>query len=226
MDRRQHAKAQEELVRLATARLKVFWDSLDLTDPNGCREALAGFWPFLIEQYGEVAATLAADRFEELTGMRATMARAVDEERALSRMNWAIRPLFNGEGDAYGLLALLLDELVKQPGRSTMIASARDNRIRYARVPVGDTCAFCLMLASRGAVYVSRSSAGDRGSRFHGKCDCAVEPVRDDYDLDQLKRQGYDPDELYDKYLTAREKAGSGSTSTVLSELREQEGTN
>ena len=48
--------------------------------------------------------------------------------------------------------------------------------------------------------------------------------VRDDDDLDRLKADGYDPDDLNDKYLTARGKADSGSTKTILSELREQEG--
>ena len=46
----------------------------------------------------------------------------------------------------------------------------------FARVPTGtETCTFCLMLASRGAVYHTRKTAGERG-RFHRGCDCKVVP--------------------------------------------------
>lgn len=44
---------------------------------------------------------------------------------------------------------------------------------RWARVPVGDTCAFCLMLASQGAWYLSEKSAlGEEAGHYHRNCDC------------------------------------------------------
>ena len=44
---------------------------------------------------------------------------------------------------------------------------------KWARVPVGDTCAWCLMLASQGAWYLSRESAlGNNGSHYHDGCNC------------------------------------------------------
>ena len=44
---------------------------------------------------------------------------------------------------------------------------------RWARVPVGDTCAWCLMLASQGAWYVSEKSAlGKEAGHYHRGCDC------------------------------------------------------
>ena len=48
--------------------------------------------------------------------------------------------------------------------------------VRFARVTTGrETCAFCLMLAGRGAVYHSRRTAGEF-SHFHRRCDCKVVP--------------------------------------------------
>lgn len=38
-----------------------------------------------------------------------------------------------------------------------------------------ETCTFCLMLASRGAVYHTRKSAGE-WKHFHRGCDCKVAP--------------------------------------------------
>lgn len=44
---------------------------------------------------------------------------------------------------------------------------------RWARVPVGDTCAWCLMLAAQGAWYLSEKSAleGEAG-HYHNGCNC------------------------------------------------------
>ena len=44
---------------------------------------------------------------------------------------------------------------------------------KWARVPIGDTCAFCIMLASQGAWYVSEESAlGKEAGHYHDGCDC------------------------------------------------------
>ena len=68
----------------------------------------------------------------------------------------------------------------------TIIANVgrdRDKGARFARVPTGfETCTFCLMLASRGAVYHTRKSAGE-WKHFHRGCGCKVVPSfeRDPY---------------------------------------------
>ena len=44
---------------------------------------------------------------------------------------------------------------------------------KWARVPVGQTCAWCLMLASQGAWYLSeRSALGDTPDHYHRDCNC------------------------------------------------------
>lgn len=60
-----------------------------------------------------------------------------------------------------------------------------DMRVRYARVPVGETCAFCLMLASLGPWYLSEESAGAYDpDHFHSHCDCEVVAYTDMEDID------------------------------------------
>ena len=65
----------------------------------------------------------------------------------------------------------------------TIIANVgrdRDGGAMFARVPTGtETCAFCLMLASRGAVYHTRKTAGE-WRHFHRGCDCKVVPSFED----------------------------------------------
>ena len=65
----------------------------------------------------------------------------------------------------------------------TIIANVerdKDKGARFARVPTGlETCAFCLMLASRGAVYHTRKTASE-WRHFHRGCDCKVVPSFED----------------------------------------------
>lgn len=52
--------------------------------------------------------------------------------------------------------------------------------VAWARVLTGaDNCSFCVMLASRGAVYSSKAHAGSKSYKFHNNCDCLVVPVFD-----------------------------------------------
>ena len=46
----------------------------------------------------------------------------------------------------------------------------------YRRVTSGSPCAFCAMLASRGAVYTSARTAGE-GHHYHDGCSCTAEPM-------------------------------------------------
>ena len=59
---------------------------------------------------------------------------------------------------------------------SANVGRDKEKGARFARVPTGfETCTFCLMLASRGAVYHTRKTAGEF-RHFHRGCDCKVVP--------------------------------------------------
>ncbi len=79
----------------------------------------------------------------------------------------------------------------------TVLANAkRDGKkgVRFARVASGrNTCAFCLMLCSRGAVYHSRKTAGEF-SKFHRGCSCKVVPGFEDDPMAELV-EGHDPND-------------------------------
>ena len=84
----------------------------------------------------------------------------------------------------------------------TIIANVgrdRDKGAMFARVPTGtETCTFCLMLASRGAVYHTRKTAGE-WRHFHRGCDCKVVPSFEG-DPEAELVQGVKPRELYERY--------------------------
>ena len=205
----------------AKADLARLWPQLPTGDIVALRTALEVVWPELIASYGELSAAVAADVFEswaEEIGLRpkVEIVRPVDPPRANARMRWAI-----GLADPMGSLRVILDELVKQPARSTIQRSAGASGGLWARVPTGaETCAFCRMLASRGAVYESKASAStSKGRKFHGDCDCTPVLVAspDDYPA------GYNPDALYESYQAARSAADSGSPSKILAQMRSQD---
>lgn len=62
-------------------------------------------------------------------------------------------------------LAGPLGRLIQQPARQTVYDATVRAGTRYARLPGPKACDFCLMLASRGAVYTSKKAA----TTVHGK---------------------------------------------------------
>lgn len=109
--------------------------------------------------------------------------------------------------------------------------------VAYMRVPTsGCACAFCMTMASRGAVYWTRESAGGEGNKFHDHCRCSIvrvstnDPFVDGYDhteyLDMYDSardalaNGDLPDEAYERIEKARERAKDrGTEFTSLNEI-------
>lgn len=207
-------ETQANIVRLAELELRAFYATLDTSDALATVRALEMFLPELIRAYGDIGASVAADFYAELragsVGGRFSprLASPVPLEQATISTKWAVGPLFGGTGTEAALSNLLdvTDRLIKQQGRNTIWYNAgRDPAgAKYARVPSGtETCTYCLMLASRGAVYSSEKAA-DGLHKFHGGCDCAIVPVWTDDDLGTLKNDaGYDADVYYDKWQDA-----------------------
>ena len=87
---------------------------------------------------------------------------------------------------------------------SANVGRDKEKGARFARVPTGfETCTFCLMLASRGAVYHTRKTAGEF-KHFHRRCDCKIVPGFED-DPDAELVEGVRPKELYERYKQFKE---------------------
>lgn len=101
----------------------------------------------------------------------------------------------------------LADDVMKRASRMCLVMTAQADRSqpRYARIPQGPTCGFCIMLASRGFVYKSAESAGKRygvpWNSFHRNCDCVVMPEWGDTKLD-----GYDYEGMRKRYEQCRDE--------------------
>lgn len=167
-------QANQALVTLAQRDLADFWAALPLDgDPARVRNILLDFYPDLLTAYGDTAAVLGADWYDLLrhvpsssASFSAVLASPVQVEQAQASVRWAVGPLFRDDPDPAVALARLMgstQRLVIQPGRDSIWDSARRDPVRtgVARVPSGaSTCRFCIMLASRGAIYSSVEAAG------------------------------------------------------------------
>lgn len=199
-------ESQAALARLAERELREFFNSIDTNDPVRLARALEQFLPALVQQYGEIGAAVARDFYEDsrdgqgLGTFRTLMAEVRPIEAIAASTRWAVTPFFKSRDTAQTLNNVLLvaDRFTKAAGRDTVALNAvRDtSSVRFARVPSGgQTCRFCLMLASRGAEYATEKSAGAM-NEFHAHCDCQIVPVFSDDDLPE----GYNPEALYDQW--------------------------
>jgi hypothetical protein len=207
---------------LAKRALVAYWNTLDLTNPDKARDALLAFTPQLVAQFGQVAATQAAYWYEEIRakdvrGRFATrLADTAPADAVQSNVRFFAGHLYDGTAQVMlsGLGGAVQRHVVNASRDTIRSNAARDPaRPFYARVPVGKTCAFCLMLASRGFVYASEETAG---GEYHNDCDC--EAVADFSDNPRL--EGYDPDGLYDVYASARDATGSGDAKEIAAAVR------
>lgn len=90
--------------------------------------------------------------------------------------------------------------LVKQVGADTTLKNAMRDGAQFAWVPHGDTCAFCITLASRGWQYMSKKALRNgHAEHIHAHCDCEY-AVRFD---GKSTVAGYDPDKYLEEYNNA-----------------------
>ena len=109
------------------------------------------------------------------------------------------------------ILAQGVGRLVKMAGTDTILKNAYRDRpkgkgskrkhsgAQVAWVPSGDTCPFCLMLASKGWQNQTEWGAKNHSEHIHANCDCTY-AVRFDGNLNV---EGYDPEELREEYYDA-----------------------
>jgi len=178
--------------------------------PRVQREALMDFLPELGDTYAGATSMVAAQFFDELMELQ-EVAKPVaadtimleDPNRWRSLVDWGADDyVFDvlGDDSVYSRLAGGVTKTLTEIAADTMIGNAeiqRDDYYSAQRVPKPGCCAFCSMIASRGAVYTERSASGvvgrgkpigshrlakgirPRGSRklgekFHDYCRCEV----------------------------------------------------
>lgn len=225
-------RANRAVVKQARADLRRFFASLAGT-PEDRAAALIEFVPVLVREYGDLAAAVTAQWYEEvraeygLPPFDVAPGGLADEAAVTGSARYAASRVFDGNSE--GALSILMGAIQRHITYSTRDTVRRNvardpGKPRFARVPSGaETCAFCEMLASRGFVYHTQAKAGE-GDEYHDECDCQVVP---EWDADGNHIAGYDPDAMYERYLEARQIVEASlppgapiATSDILAALR------
>ncbi|MDR1954293.1 MAG: hypothetical protein LBQ21_07495 [Clostridiales Family XIII bacterium] len=204
-----------------------YWQAIDFNEVGAAINTTRDLMYALSSEYGDAAAKVAADFYEairakELGGAyEALLADNAPYDQIRKQVGYAAKNHLLGETptteEMYKYLAGCLDKNVKGSARNTITKNAlRDKAdVRYARVPTGSkTCAFCVMLASRGFVYATEESAGALG-QYHAHCDCQIVMNFEK----SPKVEGYDPDKYYELY-----KEGKGVDDTKSRKIEVHDG--
>ena len=191
-------KAAEDMIRFMTNRNILKMGNMYVLSEQE-RKALIDYAYALATKYGEGAAAAAAEMYDAIA--LASKAKVPPAEPARTATYGEVAKAVNGTlKQNPEIVPSAVSRLVKTAGVDTTINNAIRDRAYYAWIPRGDTCAFCIMLASRGWQPASPSELeGDHAKHIHANCDCTY-AVRFG---SNLMVEGYDPSEYLDMYQGA-----------------------
>lgn len=163
-------------------------------------------------KYGEASAALSAQAYDSVAAAQGVLVPAAipAETASYHQVAKTVNGIIKHSGSE-SVLEQSIGVLVKGAGQKTTIENAMRDGAEIAYVPQGDTCAFCLTLASNGWRKASKSDLNLDGepAHLHANCDCTY-AVRFN---DSLKYAGYDPEKYKDEYYGAPLREGEAATS-------------
>lgn len=169
-------------------------------DPNVTKEVIDYAYA-LATKYGEGTGALAAEMYEALAELSGkVIAPAVPAQTA--KYGEVAKAVYGTKLQSQDpkVMADSIGRLVKMVSVDTMQQNALRDGAEWAWIPRGDTCAFCLMLASNGWQRASKKAIkGGHAEHVHANCDCTY-AIRFS---DDVEVEGYDPDEYYRMYNEA-----------------------
>ena len=154
----------------------------------------------LVTKYGEGSAELACQMYDALAEAQGALVPAAEPAETAS-YNEVARMVNATKDQNPANLPSGVSRLVKRAGADTSLRNAARDGAEWAWVPHGDTCPFCITLASNGWQNASdKVLKGGHAQHVHANCDCEF-AIRFDH---RTTVAGYDPD----KYLAQYNAAG------------------
>lgn len=187
---RAHKAYQSSIAAVSAIEARLLWAGLNVDDIDGSTPAWLAATSAVVNRQVEVSQDAAAIYFGSYsaaeTGRAADAVRVAPIVATPAVLYFAgpvrIKTLIKGGMDPVEAHAKSLTKLAGAAHRQTLMAgrltvaksTAQDRRaIGWRRVTDGNPCAFCAMLASRGAVYRDNISAA--GFDYHFECNCTPE---------------------------------------------------
>lgn len=192
----------EYVARLARLNQRAGQLMADYIAAHGTRDtdALIAYAHALVTKYGEGSAELACQMYDALAA--AAKAGVPAAEPAQPASYGEVARMVQATKASQPQMQQGVSRLVKRAGADTTLKNALRDGAEFAWIPQGDTCAFCLTLASRGWQKASQAAIkGGHAEHIHANCDCEY-AIRFD---GRSTVAGYDPE----KYLKQYRDAGS-----------------
>lgn len=152
----------------------------------------------LATKYGEAAAEMACMMYDAMAAAeKVAVLPAVPAATAtMPEVAAAVR----GAGNiSTTMVSPAVGRLVKQAAADTTLQNAQRDGAQFAWIPAGETCAYCLSIASRGWQYMSKNAQVSHADHIHNNCDCQF-AVRFH---ESTKVAGYDPGRYKKMYTDA-----------------------
>ena len=189
----------------------------DLDNPDDMAELIRYAYG-TATRYGEGAAALAAEMYDALAELSgAIVAPAIPA--ATATYGEVAKAIYGTklQSNDPEVMAGSIGRLVKMAGADTMQQNALRDEAEWAWIPHGDTCAFCLMLASNGWQPASKKAIKNgHATHIHANCDCTY-AIRFNHDMEI---EGYDPEHYRDLYNSAEGASWKDKVSFMRREQR------
>lgn len=161
-------------------------------------DALIEFCYEIVNYYSTASASFAAlmyDTVSELEGKfyaPAELAKSPEYGEVAKTVQGTLKTSQNTDE-----ISSAVGRLVKRTGQDTLLLNAQRDGAEFAWIPHGDTCAFCVALASRGWQPISKNALRKgHAEHIHSNCDCSY-MIRHSRDLDVA---GYEPEKYLEMY--------------------------
>lgn len=180
---------------------------------NVDRQSLIDYAYGVATKYGEGSAALSAEMYDAVAMLEGQIVESAIP--ADTPTYGEVAKTVNGiikQSDNVEMLSSGIGRLVKRTGVDTVMKNALRDGAQFAWIPSGDTCAFCLTLASRGWQDASRKAIKNgHAEHIHANCDCTY-AVRFDKNLEV---EGYDPEEYRKIYYDAEGKSSKDKINSM-----------
>lgn len=214
----------DDLKTVMVAALVAYWTENVAGNPADAIDELREFVRDLVAEYGLVAAATAIEFYDAVRPAGSPPFQPVptvaDDLIGTGTLNWSTEPLLGDDWEeALNRIASSIQKAAQQALVDTIGQATEDDPldVRFARWPGNpDPCAWCVLRASRGAIYWSEASAE---SGDHLECACRVTPIFPGEPL-PYQRKPY-----YAQYEAGSKEADGPGRKALLSGMRRANGT-
>lgn len=181
--------------------------------------ALIEYANAICSKYSEASAALAAEMYDALAALSGVtvppaLPAPVPEMSEVAKAIVGTMKTGNEE-----IISAAIGRLVKQTGVDTTMRNALRDGAEWAWIPSGETCAFCITLASRGWQRASRKALKNgHAEHIHANCDCTYAVRFDPF----TEVEGYDPQKYLEMYEDADGRKPKDKINAMRREFYEQ----